>query len=173
MGYSPWGHKESDTTEWLVLSEGEDFPFCNRCFVLTECSVQNMEVVRLPPSYNIGRILPRPWDKAQLFIMISKSSQLGLVYLSSSKWSSFLSLELHRMLYCFAKILTIFMPSHIDSVGSASQPLIMHPALKRCRWLCGIAFHGFSHTWSDEGSKNMRWKVPEISNSSVLHWLLL
>ena len=20
MGYSPWGHKESDTTEWLILS---------------------------------------------------------------------------------------------------------------------------------------------------------
>ena len=48
MGYSPWGHKELDMTEWLVLSEGEDFPFCKHCFVLTECSIQNMEWLGYP-----------------------------------------------------------------------------------------------------------------------------
>ena len=57
MGYRPWGHKESDMTEWLTLahrvnlihSSCHDFSKSNYLFSLTLCFlICNMGIIVLP-----------------------------------------------------------------------------------------------------------------------------
>ena len=92
-GYSPWGLKESDTTEWLSTAQYLDFP------LLVMTRLDSLTITKFPIIFSINELSFRWPSKSTTIISLSIKSNIFHSYLPSAfiSWNSFHNKELSHI----------------------------------------------------------------------------
>ena len=98
MCCSPWGHKESDTTEWLNWTELTEDEGCGSSPQIWRC---NTSYIKTSKTWTVGTLQPSsevaPWNRGKVILSVENCEQYSLLLIMYGGDNG-LSLNIHWFL---------------------------------------------------------------------------